>query len=320
MNGIDISAVIYVLAFASAFMAMQSMLGFGKTAMAKTKINQRLRVKESQASVADLIVELRRQRGLDRDGNQRMALRWLNDLITRSGLTFQPALWGLIAAGLGTVAFGVCFWFLESLLVSVAAAFIAALVLPIMFLKFRVANREKLLGAQLPDALEIVVRSLEAGHPVPTAISLVGREMPDPIGSEFGLAADEISYGSSLEEAIRKLAERTRQPDVELFAATVRLQVRTGGNLGSLLKINASTVRDRQKMRLKVKAASSEGRASALILTAAPFIVLAMMYVMTPSFYGDVIDEKFIQYGLGACFIWMMIGNFVMRQMINFKV
>ena len=313
-------AVIYVLAFGSAFMAVQSVLGFGKTALEKTRINQRLKVKDSQASVADLIVELRRQRGLDQDGNQRLALRWFNELVTRSGLNFQPTLWAAIAAAIGAGVFGVTFWFLGSWMISVPAAIAGATLLPLMFLKFRVGSREKLLGAQLPDALEIIVRSLEAGHPVPTAVSLVGREMPDPSGSEFGLAADEISYGSSLEEAVRKLASRTKQPDVELFAATVRLQARTGGNLASLLKVNAATVRARQKMRLKVQAASSEGRASALILTSAPFLVMGAMYLITPSFYGEVIDEKIVQYGLGGCLIWMALGNAVMRKMINFKV
>ncbi|WP_084398906.1 type II secretion system F family protein [Henriciella aquimarina] len=316
----DISAVIYVLAFASAFMAMHAVLGFGKKAVAKTRINTRLKVKETQNTVADLIVELRRQRGLDGEGNQRLAMRWFNDLVTRSGLNFQPTQWAALAGGLGAVGFGLAYWFLDSLVIGVVAALLASTALPVFFLKYMAAKREKLMGAQLPDALEIIVRSLEAGHPVPTAVTLVGKEMPDPIGSEFGMAADEIAYGSSLEEAVKKLAERTRQPDVELFAATVRLQARTGGNLASLLKINAATVRARQKMRLKINAASSEARASALILTAAPFLVMAAMYLLTPSFYGDVIHERFIQIGLGACFFWIVVGNVVMRQMINFKV
>ncbi len=316
----DVSVIIYVFAFASAFMAMQSLLGFGKSAVARTKINQRLKVKESQATVAELIVELRRQRGLDRDGNQRLSLRWFNDLVTRSGLNFQPVLWAGLAAGLGAVAAGISFFFLKSVPVSIAAMLVASFLVPILFLKMKAGAREKKLGAQLPDALEVIVRSLEAGHPVPTAVALVGREMPDPIGSEFGLAGDEIAYGSSLEEAVRKLAERTRQPDVELFAATVRLQAKTGGNLASLLKVNAHTVRARQKMRLKVQAASSEGRASALILTSAPFIVMAAMHMMTPHFYGEVIGERAVQYGLAGCVTWMAIGNLVMRKMINFKV
>jgi tight adherence protein B len=316
----DLSVIIYVLAFASAFLAVQSMMGFGQEAVQKTKLNRRLKVQEKQANVGDLILELRRQRGLDDEGDGRLALRWFNTLVTQSGLTYKPGLWAAIAAGIGVAAGAACWRFTSNPLLSLAATLIAAIVLPVLFLRTKAAKRDKQLGAQLPDALEIIVRSLEAGHPVPTAVSLVGREMPDPIGSEFGLAADEIAYGSSLEEAVKKLADRTKQPDVELFAATVRLQAKTGGNLASLLKVNAATVRARQKMRLKVQASSSEGRASALILTSAPFIVMGAMHMLTPHFYGSVIHEKIVQYGLGACLVWMAVGNLMMRKMINFKV
>jgi len=95
--------------------------------------------------------------------------------------------------------------------------------------------------------------------------------MADPIGSEFGMAADEIAYGAPLAVAVANIAARCRHADVDLFAATVRLQDRSGGNLTGLLKMNAHAVRERQKLRMKIQAASSEGRASALILTAAPF-------------------------------------------------
>ena len=160
-------------------------------------------------------------------------------------------------------------------------------------------RRAKALGFQLPQALEIIVRSLEAGHPVPTAISLVGREMADPIGTEFGMAADEIAYGATMEQAIGRMSERCQHPDVDLFAATVRLQERAGGNLTGLLKLNAATVRDRHKMRLKIKAASSEGRASAMILTSAPFIAMGFIIISSPHFYGDVIHEPVVKVGPG---------------------
>lgn len=316
----EISSLIYILAFASAFLAVQSVMGFGQEAVKKNQLNRRLKVQEKQASVGDLIIELRRQRGLDKEGEGRLSMRWFNELVTRSGLNYQPMLWAGVAGGLGLAAAGAAWRFTQNPLLCLGAALLASIALPILFLKMKAGAREKKLGEQLPDALEIIVRSLEAGHPVPTAVALVGREMPDPIGSEFGLAADEIAYGSSLEEAVKKLAARTQQPDVELFAATVRLQAKTGGNLASLLKVNASTVRARQKMRLKVQASSSEGRASALILTSAPFIVMAAMHMLTPDFYGSVIHEKLVQYGLGACLVWMAVGNLMMRKMINFKV
>jgi len=112
---------------------------------------------------------------------------------------------------------------------------------------------------------------------------------------------------------------RAGDEDIELFSATVRLQERTGGNLCDLLKTNAGTIRDRQTLRLKVKAASAEGRASAMILTAAPFVVMSGIHFIRPEFYGLVMHEKLFQYGLGGFFIWMVIGNFVMNRMINFR-
>jgi tight adherence protein B len=155
---------------------------------------------------------------------------------------------------------------------------------------------------------------------VPTAIALVGREMPDPIGSEFGMAADEIAYGATLELAVANIASRCRHPDFDLFSATIRLQERSGGNLTGLLKMNAHTIRERQKMRLKIHAASSEGRASAMILTAAPITAFLFLQVIRPGFYGDVIHERPVQIGLGALTTWMVIGNLVMRRMIDMRI
>ena len=191
---------------------------------------------------------------------------------------------------------------------------------PFFYLKAMAAKRAKALGFQLPQALEIIVRSLEAGHPVPTAVALVGREMGDPIGSEFGMAADEIAYGATLEQAIERMAERCQHPDVDLFAATVRLQEKAGGNLTGLLKLNAQTVRERHKMRLKIKAASSEGRASAMILTAAPFLAIGFIMITSPNFYGDVIHEPVVKIGIAVLGTWMFIGNMVMRRMIDMRL
>src|SRR5437868_11026216 len=119
----------------------------------------------------------------------------------------------------------------RNLLFFPVGALLAGLGSPIFFLKFMAVRRATALGHQLPNALDIIVRSLEAGHPVPTAVSLVGREMPDPIGTEFGMASDEVAFGAALEQAVNRMADRCRHPDVDLFAATVRLQEKSGGNL-----------------------------------------------------------------------------------------
>ena len=321
MFGDDIARTItMILIAASVFTAVQAISGVITRASSKRKVNKRLAVAEKTGSLADLVVELRKQRGLDAAGGRVIRWEWFADLVVKSGVNFQPRRWALLAVAGGIGVWLVLFILLKNPWVGILAAPIVAFGAPIGYLWFAAEGRSKKLGEQLPGALEIIVRSLEAGHPVPTAVALVGREMPDPVGTEFGMAGDEISYGSTLEQAVARIADRCRHPDVDLFAATIRLQERCGGNLTGLLKMNAKAIRERHKMRLKIKAASSEGRASAIILTSAPFGVLAILTIMSPQFYGEVIDEKPIQIGLSILGVWMFIGNMVMRRMIDMRI
>ncbi|HEY8573003.1 type II secretion system F family protein [Phenylobacterium sp.] len=317
---VDANLIFLVMVFAAVFAAAQAAIGLFTVATQKRKLNARLKVAQRVDGVAAMVMELRKQRGLNAEGKRGERLKWLSALIVASGVPYEPKKWALMSA-VAAVAAGGCLAVLgKNLLLFPPVALIVGLGGPIMFLKMKAGARAKALGFQLPQALEIIVRSLEAGHPVPTAISLVGREMPDPIGSEFGMAADEISYGATLQEAIERMSERCQHADVDLFAATVRLQERAGGNLTGLLKLNAHTVRERHKMRLKIKAASSEGRASAMILTSAPFIAIGFIMVTSPSFYGDVIHERFVQIGIAILATWMFIGNLVMRRMIDMRL
>lgn len=314
------TAVFLILVFAAVFTAGQAVFGLATAATERRKANRRLRVAERiEGGISALVVELRKQRGLSA-GGERGRWRWISDLILRSGVSYEPKRWGLAIAGAGGGGAVLGFLLSHNPIGGLVGAILLAGAGPILFLRFMAARRAKALGFQLPQALEIIVRSLEAGHPVPTAIALVGREMADPIGSEFGMAGDEIAYGATLEQAVERMSERCQHADVDLFAATVRLQERAGGNLTGLLKLNASTVRERHKMRLKIKAASSEGRVSAAILTAAPFVAAGFLQLTTPSFYGEVIHERFIQLGLAGLGVWMLIGNLVMRRMIDMRL
>lgn len=312
--------VVMILIAAAVFTAVQAVSGLLTRASSKRKVNKRLAVAEKTGSLADLVVELRKQRGLDADGGRAIAWTWFADIVVKSGITFQPRKWLVMAAGAGLGVWVVTYILTQNPFLGIAFGLVVAVGGPLGFLIYTAEARSKKLGEQLPAALEIIVRSLEAGHPVPTAVALVGREMPDPVGTEFGMAGDEIAYGATLEQAVARIADRCRQPDVDLFAATIRLQERCGGNLTGLLKMNAKAVRERHKMRMKIKAASSEGRASAIILTSAPFAVLVLLSVMSPNFYGDIIDEKPIQIGLGILGGWMFLGNMVMRRMIDMRI
>ena len=317
---IDARTILIVLIGAAVFAAAQGLIGLLSVATQKQKVNRRLTVAGRVEGISALVVELRKQRGLTASGGRAERLRWLSDLIVASGLPYDQRKWlaylGL-AAALGALLLG---FLTKTPLGYLAGAAVGGVLVPLGVLKFKVNSRAKALGQQLPQALEVIVRSLEAGHPVPAAVALVGREMVDPVGTEFGMAADEIAYGATLEQAVERMAERCRHPDLDLFAATVRLQEKTGGNLTGLLKLNASTIRERHKMRLKIKAASSEGRASAMILTSAPFIAVTMIVVISPHFYGDVIDEPLVKYGLAGMGFWIFLGNLIMRRMIDMRL
>lgn len=313
-------AIPAIMAVGALVLAVQSVLSVVSDVRTQQIVNRRLQFKERYATHNEAMVELRKSRGLDRDGNLALSLHWLNRLIVRSGLKFQPARWAAMSLAGAVMASGAAFIYLGGLVAAVPVFIVVLVAGPIVVIRHIAVGRAKKLAAQLPDALQIVCRSLEAGHPVATAVSLVAREMPDPIGTEFGMTADEVSYGMSLTNAVQRMAERAGDPDVELFAATVRLQEKTGGNLTELLKSNTNTIRERQTMRLKVRAASSEGRVSAMILTSAPFIVMTAIHMLRPEFYGSVIHEPLIQYSFAGLLVWMGIGNLVMNRMINFKM
>jgi tight adherence protein B len=317
---LDAAFAVQILIFAAVFTACQAVYGLVRVGGAKRAVNRRLALAESGMGIGDIVGELRKQRGLRQNGEHRLSWRWLADLVVRSGVTYQPRNWAIMISGLGLSTALLVYMFTHNPLFAAVATAIAVTGVPFVYLSFKAARRAKALSNQLPDALEVIVRSLEAGHPVPTAIALVGREMLDPIGSEFGMAADEIAYGATLETAIGHMGARCRHIDIDLFAATIRLQDRSGGNLTGLLRMNAHTVRERRKLRLKIAAASAEGKMSAYILTAAPFCVLGILELIQPHFYGDVIHLKATQYGLIGLGTWMFLGNLVMRKMIAMRI
>jgi tight adherence protein B len=316
----DPRLVFMLLVFATVFSFGQAAWGLVGVRQAKRAVNRRLATQERIGSLGELVLELRKQRGITENGGSIFSWSWLADLVMRSGVTVDPRRWALVIGGL-VLGGGVAgLWFSHNVFVAVGGALVLGLGGPFAYLKFMAGSRTKKLSLQLPNALEVMVRSLEAGHPIPTAISLVGRELPDPIGSEFGMAADEIAFGATLEQAVARIADRCRHQDVDLFAAAIRLQEKAGGNLTGLLKMLARTVRERHKMRLKIQAASSEGRMSAYILSGAPVVCFIFINVAQPHYYADLIHVRFVQIGLGVLVGLLVTGNLIMRKMIDMRI
>src|SRR5580658_4829838 len=317
---IDPRLIFMLLVFATVFSFGNAVWGLVGARQARRVVNQRLATAERTNSLGELVLELRKQRGITEDGRSIFSWGWLADLVMRSGVKVDPQRWALIIGGL-VLGGGIGgLFFTHNAVIAIGGAVVAGIGGPLAYLAFQAGERSKNISLQLPGALEVMVRSLEAGHPIPTAINLVGRELPDPLGSEFGMAADEIAYGATLEQAVARIADRCRHPDVDLFSAAIRLQEKAGGNLTGLLKMLARTVRERHKMRLKIRAASSEGRMSAYILSAAPVVCFIFINVAQPKYYADVIGKPFIQMGLGVLAALLVSGNLVMRRMIDMRI
>jgi tight adherence protein B len=190
---------------------------------------------------------------------------------------------------------------------------------PLQIVRIIRSRRQKKFAEQLPEGLDIIVRGLRSGHPVSVAFSLVGRELQDPIGSEFGITIDEMTYGLDMTRALRNLADRVGIPDMSLLVTAVALQSSSGGNLGEVLSNLSRVLRDRFQLRRKVRALSAEGRFSAIGLAILPVLIGGLIFVQNPRYYSDVWDEPIFMPALYGLIVWSLIGNLIMRKMINFK-
>jgi len=309
-----------VIALAVIFAIEAVYLTFSHRFSYRRQTNTRLAAMEGKQTREQVLIELRRRRGLSTEGRYLLPIVWLNRLVLQSGSKLGLTKLFLICLFLSACVFIVVAYVLkENVLLSVLAAVAVGVGLPIVILSFQRRRRQKKFAAQLPDALEIVVRSLKAGHPVPVALGMVGRELSDPAGSEFGMVLDELTYGLDFETVLRNLYHRVGQEDLGLMVTAVSLQSSTGGNLTEVLGNLARVIRERFKLRRKVRALSAEGRVSAYGLSALPALLFLVLTVIAPGYYGDIWEDPMVKPMLMAAVVWAMVGMFIMYKMVNFK-
>lgn len=313
--------LIYLLVAASVGLFVEGVyLLFFSGGSYRKNVNRRLKLLKDQHDREHILVQLRRERGLSSTGGYSIAFESLNRLVLQSGLTIGVAKLLMIVAFATVVSFALGMVFRGNLTDALLIALFFGIVLPYMVVRFLRSRRQKRFGAQFPDALDMIVRSLRAGHPTPIALTMVAREMRDPIGSEFGIVVDEITYGADLETALRNLNVRIGQDDLPLFVTAVAIQGSTGGNLGEILENLSGVIRERFKMRRKIRALAAEGRASALILSSLPIVMFLIIQLVSPNFYASVWDIPLTKQALIAAGVWMGIGNLIMYRLVNFKI
>ncbi len=238
----------------------------------------------------------------------------------RTGKGWTLAQYGYASAGLGALVMALVMLGSGSLLLACGVALTVALGLPHMVVGRLIKRRLMAFTSKFPDAIELLVRGLRSGLPVSETLGIVSTEIPGPVAQEFKLVTERMKIGRTMEDALQDTADRLNMAEFNFFCITLAIQRETGGNLAETLANLAEVLRKRAQMKLKIRAMSSESKASAYIIGALPFIVFGLVYWSNPKYLsGFFSDQRLIVAGLGGL-TWMSIGVFIMAKMINFEI
>jgi tight adherence protein B len=269
--------------------------------------SQRSRREQVETSLKDL--ETRRQK------ENRISL---GTRITQAGLNWSTQKFMVVSGVLAALCFAMAMLFGGGLLAAIGMAFAAGFGLPRWVLSFLKKRREQNFLKALPDAVDVIVRGIKAGLPLFESIKVVAADAPEPLRSEFLAIIETQAIGMPLGDACARLFERMPVPEANFFGIVISIQQKSGGNLSEALGNLSKVLRDRKKMAEKIQAMSMEAKASAGIIGSLPPIVMLLVYLSTPDYISLLWTNPTGQLMLVGCVIWMSIGIFVMKKMINF--
>jgi tight adherence protein B len=295
----------------------------------RTRVNQRLERLKSGALTEEVQASLVRGNQTRERSFGAGLLDWLERKLNQAGMSVSAErvllLMGIVTASIG-IFFPILLGFADMLgsfsviLLVLILAVGVGVVIPLLIIDRKATKRIKKFEEQFPVALDIFVRGLRAGHPVTGALDLLVEELPDPIGSEFAMVAAEISYGYDLRDALANLARRIQTTDMQMFAVCVTIQAETGGNLADILEGLSRVVRDRASMVLKVRALASEGKMTGIVLSVLPLFTFMFVFTTQPSFFLDVIDDRWFMPGVVGIFAIYLTGVMLIRKIVDLKV
>ena len=244
----------------------------------------------------------------------------LRKRIEQTGKNWTIGQYAMGSAGLGTVVGLLLLIKGAPFLLALFLALFAGFGIPHMVIGRLIGRRIAQFNARFPDAIELMVRGLRSGLPISETMGVVATEIQGPVAIEFQSVSDKMKIGRTMEAALQDTADRLGTPEFQFFVITLAIQRETGGNLAETLANLADVLRKRAQMKLKIRAMSSESKASAYIIGALPFIVFGLIYFINPSYMGDFFtDERLIIAG-GGGLIWMSIGAMIMAKMVNFEI
>lgn len=311
--------LIYAAVFVGGLILFERILSFltGRVRRGRS-LNYRLKLLETSESNLDVFKGMVRERALDYDRGGFQPVVAMRRRFAQSGLKLDLARIGLYGALAAIVVWFVLDFFGVSSFTRLLTIVVMLVILPVAIVLRTRSTRIKKFTEQLPGALDVVNRSLSSGHPLPTAISLVSRELPDPVGTEFGMLSDELTYGTDLDEAMLNMIERVGAEDLKLLAISMSVQRGTGGNFVEILENLANVIRERAILRAKVRALSAEGRITAIVMSAFPFFLYFMINALAPTYFDPVWESGYANIVVTTAFVVMIIGNFVLYKLVHF--
>ena len=315
--------VIYALIFIGVLLIVEGLylVAFGKTIKREKKVNRRLTLLQDGRDTEEVLSILRQEREGSEKTKSLPVIGPLLEMARHANIVVTPRMMAGSLIIMIVVAFGLLTIFTGAAIqVRVLVAVIIGYASIYLWMRNKAKKRIALFEEQLPDALDLMVRSLRVGHPINAAVSIVAREMPDPIGTEFGLIADEATYGMPVQDALDRMAGRVPVPDLRFLAIAINIQAQSGGNLAEILDGLSKVIRSRFKLFRKVKAITAEARWSGWFLSIFPVIALLGVQVVDPLYYDRVADHPLFIPGAIVTFILLVANVIFMRVLVNIKV
>lgn len=320
---ISIEPILYGLIFIAVLLLVEGiyLTVFGKSISLNNRINRRLDMLEKGAAREEVLEKLRKEMGQHVKAQGIPFYSLLANKAQKAAIAFTPGQLVLIMVLLTMFAFvGLGVATAASLPVRAGIAVVMGVGGVYIWVNNKAKKRTAMIEEQLPDAVELMVRSLRVGHPFTSAVQIVAKEVPDPLGTEMGLIADESAYGRDVGEALKEMAERLDMQDMRFLAVAVTIQQQSGGNLAEVLAGLAKVIRARFRLFRRVKAITAEAQWSGKFLSGFPLFCLGGILAKDPGYYDSVIDHPWF---IPACFVvgaMLTVNLFVMRMLTNIKV
>lgn len=320
---IGIEPLIYGLIFVGVIALVEGiyLVAFGKSISLNSRVNRRLEMLQKGARREEVLDQLRKEMGQHLKSQSIPLYSLLASKAQKAAIAFTPLQLMMIMAGLAGLAFVILSVATQSALpLRTLGSAIIGIGGVFMWVNHKAKKRIAMLEEQLPDGVELMVRSLRVGHPFVSAVGIVAKEVQDPLATEFGIIADECAYGRDIGEALQEMAERLELQDLRFLAVAVTIQQQSGGNLAEVLAGLAKVIRARFRLFRRVKAITAEAQWSGKFLSAFPLVCLAGTLANDPNYYDSVVDHPWF---IPACFLvgGMLTANlFVMRSLTNIQV